>query len=281
MMAGASIFGQSMFGQTTLSLPAWLASYPGANARTQSTPGLVESVYETAAKPDEVIAHYRKLFATAGLSFQPNFDGMGTAVRGSAAEGDLLILIRQQGKGTAVRVDVTSKSPEFAPTSAPAAARTSFEDRVAQGREHTRRPPARADENDRKRLQGMEKYDQPMRPARRPPPPVLVWPAWLVHFDGGRLEIAKGVDAVGLKILRSSYMTYSERNAIQSFYADLFNSHGFPVRMNSGPSWFRNQKAWLDASNYELGESPGIDIHIDLTPAGEALRIDIRMTARP
>src|ERR1700730_8044599 len=87
-----------IFGQTPISMPSWLMSYPGANARTQNTPGLVESTYETAGKPDDVIAHYRKLFDAAGLFFQPNFDGMGTAVRGTAPEGDLLILIRQQGK---------------------------------------------------------------------------------------------------------------------------------------------------------------------------------------
>jgi hypothetical protein len=269
--------------QTAISLPAWLAAYPGANARTQTTPGLVESAYVTSAKPEEVVAHYRKLFETAGLFFQPGFDGMGTVVRGAAPEGDLLILIRQQGKGTSVRVDLTAKSPGFAATPAPApvTARTSFEERVAQQQEDTRKVLEQADEGHRKRIQDMEKYDAPMRPERRPPPPALVWPAWLVHIDGARLQIEKGVDHVGLKILQCSFLTYTERNDIQQFYADLLNSHGFPVRMQSGPTWPGNRKAWVDASNVKLGEGPGIDVHIDVTPAAAAQRVDLRLTARP
>ena len=273
--------------QTAISLPAWLSSYPGAIVRNQSTPGLLESTYETSAKPEAVIAHYRELFQTAGLLFQPSFDGIGTAVRGSAPEGDLLILIRQQGAGTFVCVDVTPRSPAFAAAGSPAAVpsagstRPTFEDRVAEGREHTRKVLEKAETDSRKRVEAMEKYDQPMRPARRPPPPALAWPSWLVHIDGAPLQIEKASDQVGLKILKCSYATYQERNAIQSFYAGLLNSHGFPVNMQSGPTWPLNRNAWVVASDHAMDEGPRIEIRIEIGAVGEALQVDLRMTARP
>jgi hypothetical protein len=253
-----------MFGQTP-AVPKWLVSYPGASARTQDTPGLVESSYETEAKAGEVIAHYRKLFETAGLAFHPNFDGVGTSVRGTAPEGDLLILIREQGKGTAVRVDVAAKSPAPAPVAAPV----------------VRERSARVERTGREHVQNMEKYDQPVRPPRRPPPPPLVWPAWLVHIDGSRLEFEKGVDRVGLKILKCSYATYDERSAIQSFYAALFDAHGFPVRSQSSASWPANRTAWLEASDHAIGEGARVDIRVEVAPLGEARQVDLRITVRP
>jgi hypothetical protein len=69
-----------VWGQTP-AVPSWLVSYPGADARTRSTPGLVESTYETEAGASEVIAHYRRLFEASGVDFHANFDGVGTAVR--------------------------------------------------------------------------------------------------------------------------------------------------------------------------------------------------------
>lgn len=271
-----------IFGQAALSLPAWLLNYPGAEARTQTTPGLVESTYQTAANPGEVVAHYRKLFETAQLSFQPGFDGMGTAVRGTAPEGDLLIQIRQQGKGTWVRVDLTARSAAFVAIPAPAVTRptpATFAETAAQPRENTRKALENADEAHRKRLLEMEKYDQPMRPARRPPPPPLVWPAWLVRSDGAPLQFQKGVDEVGLKILKSSYATNTDRSGISAFYAGLLNSNGFRVGMRSGDDWFRNRRAWLDSSDHALGE-PGIDIHVDIAPLGGGFQVDVSMTAR-
>jgi hypothetical protein len=251
-------------------VPAWLASYPGASARTQATPGLVESTYETEASASDVIAHYRKLFEGAGMEFHPNFDGVGTSVRGAAVEGDVLIVIRAQGKGTAVRVDVAAKAAPPVVPPAPAAVPVA----------PAARP--RAERSGREHVQNMEKYDQPVRPPRRLPPPVLVWPAWLVNVDGSRLEIEKGVDNVGLKTLHCQYSSESERNAIQEFYAGLLNGHGFPVRMNSSASWPAHLKGWVEASDHPLGEQgPRTDIRIEVGPVGERVRVDIRMTARP
>src|SRR6266496_4335665 len=49
---------QGTFGQAALSVPPWLVSYPGATAQTRASAGFFESTYETAAKPEELIAHY-------------------------------------------------------------------------------------------------------------------------------------------------------------------------------------------------------------------------------
>jgi hypothetical protein len=267
-LGGSFALALMVWGQTP-SVPAWLASYPGASARTRATPGLVESTYETEASANDVIAHYRKLFEEAGIEFHANFDGVGTSVRGAAAEGDVLILIRAQGKGTAVRVDVAAKAAPPAAAPAPPAAPV---------------VPAvrpRAEKSGRDRVQDMEKYDQPMRPPRRPPPPVLVWPAWLVNVDGSRLMVETGTDNIGLKTLHCRYWSDAERNAIQDFYAGLLNGHGFPVRMNSSASWPAHLKGWIEASDHAIGEGPRIDIRIEVGPVGERTQVDIRMTSRP
>jgi len=267
LFLASSISGQSP------SAPPWLVGYPGVNARTQATPGLLESTYEAEAKPGDVIAHYQKLFETAGLPFHANFDGVGTTVRGTAPEGDLLILIRPQGKGTAVRVDVAVKSPELKAAPAAAPPPTPLPTQAP--------PPPRAERTGREHVQNMEKYDQPMRPPRRPPPPALAWPPWLVHIDGANLEIQKGVDQVGLKILKCSYATYADRNAIQSFYAALLNANGYRVRSQSSASWPTTSKAWIEASDHEIGEGPRIEIRIELVPVGQTIQVDLRLTARP
>ncbi len=250
-------------------MPAWLVSYPGASVSTNVTAGLVESTFETPAPAVDVVTHYRKLFEAAGLEFHPNFDGIGTSIRGTAPEGDLLILIRRQGASTAVRVDLTAKSAALAP--APAAPPAPI----------AREPHSRAEQTGQQHVQNMEKFDKPFRPPPRQPPPTLAWPAWLVPIDGESAAIRKGVDNVGLKILTSSYTSNAERNAIQSYYADLLSAHGFAVRSQSGTSWPTNRKAWLEASDHALGAGPGFVIRVEVVEAGNSMQVDLRMTARP
>ena len=67
------------------------------------------------------------------------------------------------------------------------------------------------------------------------------------------------------------------------FRAALFcpGAHGFPVRSQSGPTWPRSGKAWIEAADHALGEGPQIEIRVELGPLGEALQVDLRMTAHP
>jgi hypothetical protein len=159
-------------------MPSWLVNYAGAAAEIRSAPELVESTYEAAAKPVEVMGHYRKLFEAAGLEWHPNLDGVGSVIRASATECDLLLKFREQGGGTWVRVSCAAK----AAAPAPAPAKPAEPPKLAE--------PSR--DTPRKRLQGMEKYDQPYRPPPKPPAPRLVWPAWLVGVDGAPLTVEKG-----------------------------------------------------------------------------------------
>ena len=81
---------------------------------------------------------------------------------------------------------------------------------------------------------------------------------------------------IQLKRLGHVLLKVADVERSKAFYADLLNSHGFPVRMQSGPTWPRNLKAWVDGSDHALGEGPGIDIHIDIEVAGKAVaRLDL------
>jgi hypothetical protein len=96
----------SLAGAQTKNLPPWLAPYPGAHIQSSKA---AETSYTVAATPDEVLAYYRKLLVNQALPFIPNFDGVGTALRASAAEGDLLLKIRESDSGTSVSVSCTPR----------------------------------------------------------------------------------------------------------------------------------------------------------------------------
>src|SRR6185295_18677592 len=51
---------------------------------------------------------YAKLFAAKGLASQANADGLGTVIRVSAPECDLLIKVHESSSGTSVKVDCSS-----------------------------------------------------------------------------------------------------------------------------------------------------------------------------
>lgn len=97
----------SVSGAETKGMPVWLTPYPGARTEPANAP---ETSYEVAAKPEEVIAHYRKLLTSQALPFIPNFDGMGVSVRAAAPECDLLLKIRESDAGTQVRVSCTVRT---------------------------------------------------------------------------------------------------------------------------------------------------------------------------
>src|SRR5689334_24960167 len=79
--------------QTAPSMPSWLVSYPGAKAETSNLPGLIQSTYITAANVPAVVDHYGRLFEAQKLAFMPNPDGIGSVIRGTTPDCDLLIII--------------------------------------------------------------------------------------------------------------------------------------------------------------------------------------------
>jgi len=174
-------------GQTVLSAPSWLVSFPGSKAQTNASASYFESTYESPAKPREVIDHYKKLFAVQDLPFQPNSDGIGASIRAETPECSLLLLIRGQGTGTWVQVSGAAKSVsagqasprriETVPAPARMPAILSIEERKAEQDEHTRRVLAQADKKHRGHIRAMEKYDQPVYPRPKATPPPLAWPS--------------------------------------------------------------------------------------------------------
>jgi hypothetical protein len=171
--------------QAPTSLPSWLTPYPDAKPETQTALATrIEVSYITAAKPDQVIAHYQHLLEGASLPFLPSFDGMGTSIRAATADCDLLIKIQAQEEGSLVRIScavktspTTSLPPVMAVTSMSPAnkgART-VEERKRQGEEHTRQVMADAQAKHKEGIQKMAIYDQPVNGRSRkkdaPTPP--------------------------------------------------------------------------------------------------------------
>ena len=89
-------------------MPSWLTAYPGVDERTRQMGPLVESSYTAAAPPRDVLSHFRQLFASAGLPFQPSAAGNGFMISAAPPECDLFIRIRRMDTGTTVQVTCTN-----------------------------------------------------------------------------------------------------------------------------------------------------------------------------
>jgi hypothetical protein len=249
--------------QNTPSMPTWLSPYPGADEQTRRLGPLVESSYTAAAPPRDVLSHFRQLFAAAGMPFQPSAAGNGFMIRASPPECDLFIRIRRMEAGTAVQVTCSAGT----------------------GRDQAQRTLAQAGESHHDRINSMEKYDRPVYPQPKrpvPPMPPLAWPPWLLRIDGERLDVQKGIDGVMMHYLKSSFLCALPRNDIQTYYADLLNSNGYPVSLRSLASTPKDRKAWVEGAQYLEGRAGRrFVIRIDLTPADDLVTVELRMTAYP
>jgi hypothetical protein len=249
-----------VLGQTGVTMPTWVAPYPGTAPDTRTQPSLVESTYQTKAKPAAVVEHYGKLFETAGLPFAPAFDGVGSVIRASAPECNLMIKIREQDGGAFVRVSCAVKTPTMVAvaTSSPTAAPT--------------RPPARdavhdADDAARNRLLEMRKYDEPVAARPRTTP---TWPAWLVDPQGGKLPVRR--TAADSTFLATSFSVAAEPTAVQSFYSDLVESHGCTVTGRG--------KSWLESS-CPVSSVKQLIIRAELAPAPGGTTVQLRVSSIP
>jgi len=251
----------AVLGQSALTMPSWLAPYPGANPDTRTQPSLIESMYQTKAKPAAVAEHYGKLFEAAGLSFAPTFDGMGAVVRATVPECDLMIKIREQDGGASVRVSCAVKTPTMVAVAAPAPGAPT-------------RPPARdavrdPDEAARNRLLEMRKYDEPVAARPRTTP---TWPAWLVDPQGGKLPVRR--TAADSTFLSTSFAVAAESTTVQSFYSDLLESHGCTVT-GRGKSWLESS-CQLDPRSVKQ-----LIIRAELTPAPGGTNVQLRVSSIP
>ncbi len=239
-----------------LAAPGWLAPYPGAQPEETRSEASVRTQYATPAKPAEVLAHYQKLLAGAGLPAAANADGLGTSLRAAAPECDVLIQIRESGSGTQVRTACSARvtaSNALPPVTG-----------VAPSRRSSAPPlePRRAGDT-------MRQYDQPVYPPHKKldiwdesTTPPLEWPAWLVHMPGASrgLTVTERVDQNDKRpYLHSSFTTSAPVTGIHEFYENLFTANGVPppvTRLSTGQTLggvIQNKSGSVEANRYVRG----------------------------
>jgi hypothetical protein len=209
-----------------------------------------ESTYTIAAAPHDILAHFRILFASIGLPFQPDAMGHGFLIRAAAQECDLSISIRRRDPDTTVKVTC---SPRMASTER-------ITNRDAPERvEHAQNDP-------------MKKFDTPVYPQLKAAVPPLSWPSWLVRVDGARLTIERFPGQ-----LKSSFVSSPPRQGIQDFYAGLLSSHGY--RMTQGlaavPEKFGSWVQGTAGPDNQFGRR--VVIWIKIRPSGKNFAVELSL----
>jgi hypothetical protein len=229
-------------------MPSWLEPYPGASVQVRRVGNTAESSYTTAAPARDVLAHFRTLFASAGVAFEPSPAGFGFLIRAAIPECDLDIVISRDPD---TKVKVTC-SPRLASTER-------ILDRQARER-------AAQSQND-----PMKRFDTPVYPQARAPQPPLVWPSWLVRVDGDRLAVKTFPGQ-----LKSSFLSSSPREAIQAFYADLLSSQGYRVTQGLAavPEQFGS---FVEATADPDGQLHRRVIRVKIRPAGPNFTVEISL----
>ena len=148
-----------------------------------------------------------------------------------------------------------------------------------------------ADERERKDLQHMEKYDQPVGPRPGTPIPGFTWPSWLVHMQGQPLKIQKSANLSSMTTFTSSYTTSMDGESIRSFYADQLTYNGYSVDPMYLPRAQSTHKSGTSHAGSVKGVSypngapgPRIEILIQFRPADLKVpegpnRVDLRVSA--
>lgn len=231
-------------------MPAWLIPYPGASAQNRQILNAVESSYTVAAAPRDILTHFRTLFGSAGLPFQPDPMGHGFLIRAAAPECDLDISIRRREPETMVKVMC---SPRLA-----------VNERIANQRSQERAEHAQSDP--------MTRFDTPVYPQPKAAVAPLSWPSWLVRVDGARLSVEKFPGR-----LKSSFMSRPTREGIQAFYADLLTSHGYRVMQGLAavPEKFGSWVQGTSDADNPLGRRTVI--WITIRPAGQDFAVELSL----
>lgn len=284
-------------------IPSWLTPYPGASPAVQVTGMNSEASYTTSAKPADVVEHFRKLFATAGVPFLPNPDGMGTAIRAVAPECDLLILVHEQRNGTFVDVNCSAKEASSSAqpakeievmTSGPGRAQTPPRPGSAGARPRPASLPARSVSLPPSASEMQARHAEMVKQLgihpeyRDAPAPPLVWPSWLVHINSTRLRIEQGVDQSKKAYLEARYTSTEPMSAIYQFYRELLDSNEYRVHnseLSTGQTISgvrQNANGYVEGTNYPDG-APGprtvIRVSFSRSVLNEPITVRIRFTA--
>jgi hypothetical protein len=231
-------------------MPAWLVPYPGVSAQNRHAGNSVESSYAIAGSPHDALAHFRTLFASAGLPFQPDPAGGGFLIRAVAPECDLEVVIRRRDPNTTVRVTC---SPRLAAT-----------ERITNLHAQEKAERAQSDP--------MRKFDTPVYPQPKGQLAPLTWPSWLVRVDGARLSVEKFPG-----LLKSSFTSTPTREGIQYFYANLLNSHGYRVTQGLAavPEKFGSWVQGTADPDNQLGRK--VVIWVKIRPAGQDFTVELSL----
>ena len=170
LLPAVVLLGSLSAQERPLAMPEWLTSFPGAQKEAGSVfTNRIENTYTVGAKSGEVARHYQDLFGSANLPYLASPDGIGTSIRAAAAECDLLITLRDQESGTAVRVNCIAKAAppsSAAPINAIAAPLT-IDEHTRLNQEATQRVLAEAEARHKRSIQRMGAYDQPVYPQKK------------------------------------------------------------------------------------------------------------------
>jgi hypothetical protein len=230
-------------------MPYWMAPYPGASPQNRQAGNTAESTYSVAAPPHDILSHFRSLFASAGLPFEPDPMGGGFVIRAAAPECDLDISIRRRDSDAMVKVTC---SPRL----------------EANERMSNLRAQQRADhsQND-----GMKKFDTPVYPQPKAAAAPLTWPSWLVRVDGAKLPVEKFPGQ-----LKSSFTSSPTREGIQAFYAGLLSAHNYRVTQGVSPA--AQFGSWVQATaNPDAELRRKIVIWVKIKPAGENFTVELTL----
>jgi hypothetical protein len=248
---------------------------------------LVESTYTTAAKAGQVLEHYRALFEAAGLRFQPNPDGIGTVIRGDAAECDLLILVRERAPGTFVDVNCAAKS-QASPAASGKAVEilTAGPSKVRIPTSPRNRPQPTAEDMQESHARRVAELGIHPTYHDAPAPP-LVWPSWLVHIKGAAVRPQQGVDESRKAYLKVRYVSSLPMTTLYNFYEDLLNSNEYRVhtsRLSTGQTIsgvVQNAWGYVEGTNYPDGApGPRSAIHVSFSRSklNEPITVEMRFT---
>lgn len=184
-------------------LPPWLVPFPGASVTSRTVAGREEAAYVAGATVEEVLAHYRPLFAKAGVGFAPGGDGIGTVLRATASGCDLLLQIRERTGGAGVMARCS-------------AGRSAVRSAVAVAS----RPPDKLD---------VSTYDRPVYPKGRitGDAPALHWPEWFyAHGSATAVAPRPRVDGNGNQSLSFEYRTSLGLQELDARFTQLFQTSG-------------------------------------------------------
>jgi hypothetical protein len=230
-------------------MPAWIVPFPGASAQSKARDNAVESSYQAAALPKDVLAHFQKLFDDQGIPIDSIAAPEGFYLHAEAQECNLDISIVRAGGNTTVKVTCAAKSVNV--------------QRVVT--EPVQDKPEEAPGNP------MKKFDKPVAPGAKTPV-ALSWPSWLVRVDGAKLAAQKVAGE-----LKSSFTAEGPRRDLEAFYTDLLDTNNYTVTKTLPTTADEYGSSLLGSSEPEAKTGKRTVIRVRIKPEAENFHVEITM----